>query len=200
MNIILASSSPTRHTLLSRLKIPFQTHRPDINETARPDEMPNQLAFRLATEKAQAIKLLYPNHLIIGCDQVATLDGRTPIRKPQTQSEAFQQLQKASGQCMQFFTGVSVLNSHSGAQNTSIETFKVYFRILNDEEIHYYINNEDVLGCAGSFKAEGLGSALFRKLEGDDPTSLMGLPLIGLCRLLQDQQISILNGSVRNLT
>lgn len=193
MELILASSSPARQALLRRLQIPFKCHSPDVDETPLPNEHPSALAFRLAGAKAQALKALYPRHCIIGSDQVATLDGITPIGKPINVARAFQQLRSASGQNIRFFTAVSLLNTLTGQQNTVVVPHTVYFRDLHDNEIRTYLDREDVLGCAGSFKSEGLGSTLFARLEGDDPTSLIGLPLIQLTQMLIAQGINPLN-------
>ena len=193
MELILASSSPARQQLLDRLMIPYFTHSPNIDETPRPAEHPQKLAYRLATAKALALQHLYPNHLIIGSDQVATLNGIDPIGKPYNRTQAFTQLKAASGNCLTFFTAVSLLNTQTGLQDTLVDSCKVHFRPLSDHQIGRYLDLEDVLGCAGSFKSEGLGAALFRQIDGGDPTSLMGLPLIKLCDLLAKQHVYLLN-------
>lgn len=193
MELILASSSPARQALLRRLQIPFKCHSPDIDETPLPNEHPDALAFRLAAAKAQALQTQYPRHCIIGSDQVATHDGMVPIGKPLDVAEAFQQLRSASGQRIQFLTAVSLLNTRTGQQNTVVVPYTVYFRDLDDNEIRHYLDREDVLGCAGSFKSEGLGSTLFARLEGGDPTSLIGLPLIQLNQMLLNEGINPLN-------
>jgi MAF protein len=193
MQLILASSSPTRHHLLSRLQIPFSVDHPNLDETPRANEKPDALAYRLAEQKAQALHTKYPKHLIIGSDQVATRNGIDAIGKPHNRSEAFSQLMASSGSTVTFYTAVSVLNTVTEQQVTLLEPFMVSFRELNEHEINAYLDREDVLGCAGSFKSEGLGSALFQQLSGNDPTSLMGLPLIKLHQLLLDQGFKILN-------
>ncbi len=193
MDLILASSSPTRHELLRRFQVKFIIDAPDIDETALPEEKPEAMAYRLAEQKAQALATQYPKHLIIGSDQVATRDEVTAIGKPRDRSEAFAQLMASRGRDLQFYTGVSVLNTLTQQQETSVEPFTVRFRSLSEFEINAYLDREDVLGCAGSFKSEGLGCALFEKFIGDDPTSLMGLPLIRLHALLIKQGFKILN-------
>lgn len=193
MELILASSSPARHQLLKRLQIPFSTHSPEIDESPRPNELPQNMAYRLAEEKARALQHIYTEHLIIGSDQVATLNGIDCIGKPHKRSQALKQLKSLSGQRLTFFTAVSLLNTRTGRQETVIETYAVFFRSLTPQNIDHYLDHEDVLGCAGSFKSEGLGCALFQKMKGDDPTSLMGLPLIKLAVLLENQGIYVLN-------
>lgn len=188
--IVLASSSPYRRALLARLGVEFGWESPAIDETARPGETAAALAARLAETKAHALADRYPAHLIIGSDQVASLDGKT-VGKPHTMAVAVEQLTAASGRSMTFQTGLCLLDSRSGEINTVIEPFTVHFRALNKAQVARYLDREQPLDCAGSFKAEGLGIALFERLEGADPNSLIGLPLIQLVTLLNRAGISI---------
>ncbi|WP_332706037.1 nucleoside triphosphate pyrophosphatase [Plesiomonas shigelloides] len=184
--LILASTSPFRKQLLEKLGIPFQCANPDIDETARPDESAEQLVVRLAQEKARAVATLYPEHLIIGSDQVCVLNGHI-TGKPLTVERAEEQLSLASGQCITFYTGLCVYDSRNGQYQSHCEPFHVHFRSLSAAEIHAYVAKEQPLWCAGSFKCEGLGITLFERLEGDDPNALIGLPLIRLNQMLIQQ-------------
>lgn len=186
-DIVLASTSPYRKELLNRLHLSFITDRPDADETPEPQEHPEALAGRLASLKAHSLKDRYPNALIIGSDQVATLDDVTPIGKPGTVDRAREQLRAASGQTAIFYTGLCVLNTATGKVQALTDRYEIQFRKLTDGEIDRYIEKERPLDCAGSFKSEGLGSALFLRHQGADPTSLIGLPLIALCQCLADQ-------------
>nr|WP_278990877.1 nucleoside triphosphate pyrophosphatase [Plesiomonas shigelloides] len=184
--LILASTSPFRKQLLEKLGIPFQCANPDIDETARPDESAEQLVVRLAQEKARAVATLYPEHLIIGSDQVCVLNGHI-TGKPLTVERAEEQLSLASGQCITFYTGLCLYDSRSGQYQSHCEPFHVHFRSLSAAEIHAYVAKEQPLWCAGSFKCEGLGITLFERLEGDDHNALIGLPLIRLNQMLIQQ-------------
>lgn len=184
--LILASTSPFRKQLLEKLGIPFQCANPDIDETARPDESAEQLVVRLAQEKARAVATLYPEHLIIGSDQVCVLNGHI-TGKPLTVERAEEQLSLARGQCITFYTGLCLYDSRSGQYQSHCEPFHVHFRSLSTAEIHAYVAKEQPLWCAGSFKCEGLGITLFERLEGDDPNALIGLPLIRLNQMLIQQ-------------
>ncbi|MFC3852976.1 Maf family protein [Salinispirillum marinum] len=192
MQLILASTSPYRKELLTRLHIPFQTARPDADETPLPGEMPETLALRLASLKAESLADTFTDALIIGSDQVATLDDIVPIGKPGTVDQAKSQLRAASGRTVTFYTGLSVFNSANGQQDALVDRYEIQFRNLTDAEIDRYIELEQPLDCAGSFKSEGLGSALFARHQGADPTSLIGLPLIALCSLLQKHGMKVL--------
>jgi septum formation protein len=185
MNLILASTSPYRRELLQRLGIPFTCISPDVHETAVPDEQPQDLARRLSQQKAQAISPQYPGSLVIGSDQVAALDGKL-LGKPGTHSAAFEQLTNCSGREVLFFTGVALVCAGSGLVSTHVEPFKVRFRNLHAAQIENYLRREEPYDCAGSFKCEGLGIALFEQLTGNDPTSLQGLPLIALTAMLEN--------------
>lgn len=184
--LILASTSPFRKQLLEKLGIPFQCANPDIDETARPDESAEQLVVRLAQEKARAVATLYPEHLIIGSDQVCVLNGHI-TGKPLTVERAEEQLSLASGQRITFYTGLCLYDSRNGQYQSYCEPFHVHFRSLSAAEIHAYVAKEQPLWCAGSFKCEGLGITLFERLEGDDPNALIGLPLIRLNQMLIQQ-------------
>lgn len=183
-HLILASSSPYRRSLLAQLKLPFDCASPHINEEARPGEPPAALAQRLAAEKAQTLADRHPDALIIGSDQVAECNGRA-LGKPGNRERALAQLQDCSGQQVHFYTGISVLDSTDGTQRTELEVFTVYFRKLDKATIGRYLELEQPYDCAGSFKVEGLGIALFDKMEGSDYNSLIGLPLIRTLKLLR---------------
>ncbi|MFV8782750.1 Maf family protein [Microbulbifer sp. SA54] len=190
--LILASSSNYRKTLLERLGLPFRCQAPHINEEALPGEDAITLACRLAREKAAALKESCPAALIIGSDQVAECAGRL-LGKPGSTATAEEQLSFCSGKRVNFHTGLSVLNSENGQQITQCETYSVLFRPLTSAQISFYVAKEKPLDCAGSFKAEGLGIALFEKMEGSDPNSLVGLPLIRLVSILAEFGVSPLD-------
>lgn len=189
--LVLASSSSFRQSLLNKLDIPFIAESPDIDETALPDETAQELVLRLAIAKAKALAEKYSNHLIIGSDQVAVCQHKI-LGKPHNFDNAFKQLKNSSGQQVNFYTGLCLYNSQSGQSHSLVEPFKVYFRTINDRQISNYLNKEEPYQCAGSFKSEGLGIVLFEKLEGRDPNTLIGLPLIGLIDLLEKEGLSIL--------
>lgn len=190
MNIILASTSPYRRALLARLVPEFECIPPQVDETPLQGEAPGDLAGRLATAKAQAVASRFPDALVIGSDQVASLDG--DIRgKPGTAEAAMAQLRASSGRHVTFQTGLAVIAP--GASLTHVEPFHVHFRELSEDDIAGYVTREPALDCAGSFKAEGLGIALFTRLEGADPTALEGLPLIALTGMLREAGINILD-------
>ena len=188
--IVLASSSSYRRALLERLAIPFSCHSPDIDETPKAGETAHALVERLAYEKAKALADAYPNHLLIGSDQVAVLNGQI-LGKPHTHERALKQLSAASGQCVQFLTGLCLLNSHTGTFQSCVVPFSVHFRDLDKPTLNRYLLKEQPYDCAGSFKAEGLGVSLFTKTEGEDNTSLIGLPLIKLVEMLNQEGIII---------
>ncbi|AMX02491.1 Maf family protein [Microbulbifer thermotolerans] len=183
--LILASSSTYRRGLLEKLQLPFTCHTPHINEEALPGEAAQALAQRLAEEKAHAIANSHPEALIIGSDQAAECRGRI-LGKPGTRERAQEQLQFCSGHPVHFYTGICLLDAHSGKQRSAVEIFTVYFRQLDESQIRRYVELEKPLNCAGSFKAEGLGIALFEKMEGSDINSLIGLPLIRLIDFLRE--------------
>ncbi len=182
--LVLGSSSPFRKELLSRLQLPFETASPDIDESRLDGERPEQLVERLSREKAAEVAKRHPHHLIIGSDQVA-VNGGEVLGKPGSFENAFQQLRSASGRSVQFLTGLTLLNSETGASQSEVIPFQVHFRELDDERIERYLRAEEPYNCAGSFKSEGLGITLFERLEGSDPSALMGLPLIRLVRMLE---------------
>jgi septum formation protein len=184
MQLILASSSPYRRALLSRLGLPFISASPEIDETPVPGETVQGLVERLALGKANALAGKYPDALIIGSDQ-ACLCGTTILGKPGNLACARAQLQACSGKQVDFYTGLVLLDSESGAHQYKLDVFSVVFRTLTEAEIENYLQRERPFDCAGSFKAEGLGISLFEKMEGADFHSLIGLPLISLCDLLR---------------
>jgi len=181
--IVLASSSSYRRELLARLQLPFTCHSPEIDETPLSNETPQALVQRLALRKAHALAEKYPAHIIIGSDQVAVLDQQI-IGKPLHAKGATQQLSAASGRSVVFLTGLAVLNTRTGMQQVDLVPFTVHFRTLSLDQIQRYIALEQPFDCAGSFKSEGLGVSLFCATEGADATSLVGLPLIRLCDML----------------
>ncbi len=186
--LVLGSSSPFRKELLTRLKLPFETCSPDIDETALDGETPQQLVERLSIEKARAVAGQFPAHLVIGSDQVAVNEGRI-LGKPGSFERAVEQLSAASGRKVQFFTGLTLLNSANGQYQSEVVPFAVHFRQLSQNRIERYLQAEQPYNCAGSFKSEGLGITLFDRLEGDDPSALMGLPLIRLVRMLEREGV-----------
>lgn len=188
--LVLASSSPYRRELLTRLRLPFTWSAPQIDESRRPDEEAEALVRRLSLEKAQALSASHPQHLIIGSDQVA-VRGSQIIGKPHTLERAREQLMAASGNSVTFLTGLTLLNSTTGQQQTDCIPFTVHFRPLSEAQIMRYLTAEQPFDCAGSFKAEGLGISLFRSTEGSDSNSLIGLPLIRLVDMLQASGIDI---------
>lgn len=187
-SILLASSSTYRRELLTRLGLAFEWASPDIDEDSILDESAEALVARLSLAKAKALAAEYPNHLIIGSDQVAILGDQT-IGKPHTYERAFTQLRNASGNQVIFKTGLCLLNASNGQSQVRVEEFKVEFRDLSDNQIHHYLTYEQPYDCAGSFKCEGLGVALFSKLSGDDPNTLIGLPLIRLVDMLKAEGV-----------
>lgn len=182
--LVLASTSPYRRALLEKLGVTFECAAPGVDETALPGETPRHLVLRLAHAKAQALAERYPQHLIIGSDQVCVLDGEI-TGKPLTEENAVKQLMKARGNIVTFYTGLALYNSATGHLQTECEPFDVHFRHLSEQEITDYLRKERPLNCAGSFKSEGLGITLFERLEGRDPNTLVGLPLIALCQMLR---------------
>ena len=188
--IVLASSSSYRRELLTRLQLPFTCHSPDIDETPRANESAQTLVQRLALSKARALAQHYPQHIIIGSDQVAVLDGKI-IGKPLHAEGATQQLSAASGRSLVFLTGLAVIDTRTQIEQVDLVPFTVHFRTLNAAQIQRYIAAEQPFDCAGSFKSEGLGVSLFQATEGSDATSLVGLPLIRLCDMLNACGIAV---------
>jgi septum formation protein len=189
-NIVLASGSAYRRELLARLGLPFDYAAPDIDETAHPGETARALTERLSLSKARALAKRFPDHLIIGSDQVLTLDGQ-PVSKPGDHTRAREQLRRCSGRSVEFITGLCLLDSATGRYQLTSEPFTVIFRELADSTIERYLERERPYDCAGSFRMEGLGISLFQALRGDDPNSLIGLPLIRLCSMLANEGVTI---------
>lgn len=184
--VVLATTSPYRKAILEKLGIEFTCAAPDIDETPAAGEIPEQLVARLAEQKAQAVAGQFPDALIIGSDQVAVVDGII-LGKPGDHDNAVKQLRRASGKRVSFLTGLCLYNSLSKRSQLDVVPFNVVFRQLTDKQIENYLRKEQPYNCAGSFKSEGLGIALFERLEGDDPNTLMGLPLIRLIRMLENE-------------
>ncbi len=196
--IVLASSSIYRQRLLNNLCVPFEYASPDIDESRRTDESAEELVLRLAAAKAQALTQRFPQHWIIGSDQVAILDDGSLLTKPGNHSRAVEQLTRCSGRSVTFLTGLALFDSRSGTTACHCETFKVHFRPLTTLSIEHYLKTEQPYDCAGSFKMEGLGIALFSALEGRDPNSLIGLPLIALSSLLDNWGFNVLEQAYLN--
>jgi septum formation protein len=182
--LILASTSRYRRELLERLRLPFDVVSPEVDETPRPGETPAALAARLAQAKAAAVAALHPHAVVIGSDQVAELDGQ-PIGKPGTHERAVQQLRSMRGRSVVFHTAVAVQRAATGYAGAALAPVTVRFRSLSDAEIEHYLRAEQPYDCAGSAKCETLGIALLEAIESDDPTALVGLPLIRTCELLR---------------
>ena len=191
MKIILGSTSPFRKALLERLNIAFTCVAPNIDETPLDNEAVEDMVIRLAVAKAQAISANHDNALIIGSDQSAVLDGEI-LSKPGNFENAFKQLTRASGKTITFQTGLCLLNTQTGNIQSSCTPYTVVFKTLTPAMIENYLHKEEPYNCAGSFKSEALGIALFERFEGDDPNALVGLPLIELVNFLGNEGYSIL--------
>lgn len=189
--IILGSTSRYRKELLSRLRIPFEVSAPHVDETPMAGEAPKALAMRLALAKAQAVAQRHPHAVVIGSDQVADLDG-TPLGKPGNHENAVVQLKRMRGKTVIFQTALSVVCLANGFERTDLAAIKVKFRDLTDEEIENYLRAEEPYDCAGSAKSEGLGIALLEGIDNDDPTGLVGLPLIRTCQMLREAGVRLL--------
>lgn len=189
--LILGSTSPYRRELMERLHTPFTTAAPDIDETRLVDESAYAMVARLSLQKAQAVAVQFPDALIIGSDQCAVLHDRV-IGKPHTHEKAMQQLRNASGETVVFLTGLCLLDSHTGNYQLDVVPFQVDFRQLSDAEIDNYLRKDQPYNCAGSFRSESLGITLFKRMYGDDPTALMGLPLIRLSEMLRQAGVELL--------
>lgn len=189
--LILGSTSPYRRELLQRLQIPFEVASPAVDETPLPGEAPVALARRLALAKAHAVAAAFPDAVVIGSDQVADLNGQA-LGKPGNHANAVAQLRQMRGQSVVFQTAVAVVCLQSGFEQTDLAAVKVQFRALDDEEIENYLQAEQPYDCAGSAKSEGLGITLLEAIENDDPTALVGLPLIRTCRMIQAAGIPLL--------
>lgn len=183
--LVLASTSPYRRALLERLRVPFDVAQPNVDETRRPGEPPAELALRLAIAKAREVAPAHPDALVIGADQVAALDGEA-LSKPETHARAVQQLRRMRGRRVEFLTALAVHRAAAGRTASRIVPCVVEFRGYSDEQIERYLDAEAPYDCAGSAKAEGLGIALIRRIEGEDPNALIGLPLIALVDLLAE--------------
>jgi septum formation protein len=189
--LILASTSPYRRELLGRLGLPFEVANPQTDESNLGGETPENMALRLSEAKARAVAEAYPDALIIGSDQVATVDGNI-YGKPGTHERAVTQLQALSGKTVNFFTGLCLFNSRTGEADVRGVPTLVTFRKLSDTEIENYLRREPAYNCAGSAKSEGLGIALLSSMKGEDPNALVGLPLIALCDMLRRQGMAVL--------
>jgi septum formation protein len=183
--LVLGSTSRYRRELLERLNLPFTVAAPDVDETPELGEAPRALALRLALAKARAVARQHPQAVVIGSDQVADLGGR-PLGKPGSHERAGQQLRQMRGQSVVFQTAVAVVCEATGFEQLELVPVEVRFRELSDPEIERYLNVEQPYDCAGSAKSEGLGIALLEAIHSDDPTALVGLPLIRTCRMLRD--------------
>jgi septum formation protein len=189
--LILASSSEFRRELLQKLEIPFRSISPRVDETPLDSEKPHETALRLAQVKARKIGDEYPHALVIGCDQVATLDG-DQLGKPLNHINATKQLQKMRGREVTFHSALCLYNAATGNIQAEVVPYLVRFRNLTDEQIENYLIKEQPYQCAGSAKSEGLGIALIERMLGEDPNALIGLPLIKLINMLQNENISVL--------
>ncbi len=191
MKLILASTSPFRKAILDKLGIDFDTASPETDETALENETPQELVERLSIAKAKAIADKNENALVIGSDQVSVINDEI-IGKPHTHENAVKQLRNASGKTVTFYTGLCLYNSSTQQYQSEVVPFNVIFRNLSHQQIENYLRKEEPYNCAGSFKSEALGIVLFKKLEGEDPNTLMGLPLIQLVAMLEKENFAIL--------
>jgi len=192
--LILGSTSTYRRELLQRLRLPFAVIAPAVDETPLPGENPRDLALRLALAKARAVATQHPSAVVIGSDQVADLDGE-PLGKPGTHERAVAQLRRMRGRLVVFQTAVAVVCQEGGFEQVELAPVRVHFRELTDAEIETYLRTETPYDCAGSAKSEGLGIALLDSIESDDPTALIGLPLIRTARLLRAAGLPLLTGA-----
>ena len=189
--VVLGSTSRYRRELLERLRIPFTVSAPDVDETPQPGEAPQALALRLALAKARAVAALHPEAVVIGSDQVADLAGQ-PLGKPGEHARAVAQLRQMRGQTVIFQTALAVVCLATGFEEVALAEVRVVFRNLSDEAIEAYLQAEKPYDCAGSAKSEGLGIALLESIDNDDPTALIGLPLIRTARLLRQAGVKLL--------
>ncbi len=189
--LILASSSEFRRELLQKLQIPFSSISPRVDETPFENEKPHETALRLAQDKARKIGAEYPHALVIGCDQVATMDGEQ-LGKPLNHVNATKQLKSMRGREVTFHSALCLYNAATGNMQAEVVPYLVRFRLLSDEQIENYLNKEQPYQCAGSAKSEGLGIALMERMIGEDPNALIGLPLIKLINMLENESISVL--------
>jgi MAF protein len=188
--LVLGSTSPFRREILEKLRLPFLTEAPQVDETAVSGESPGQLVARLAEAKARDVARRHPDALIIGSDQVACVDGRI-LGKPGNRENAIRQLSAASGKAVVFHTGLCLLNAASGRCQIGVEPFTVRFRELDPRQIARYVDAEEPYNCAGSFKSEGYGITLFAAFEGRDPNALIGLPMMLLVEMLAREGIGL---------
>ena len=191
--LILASTSAYRRELLERLRLPFKVVAPDVDETPLPGELPMRTALRLAASKAEAVVPAAAGALIIGSDQVAVLDAQ-PLGKPGDHAAAVRQLQAMRGQRVVFHTALCLLDAASGRKQLENVPTSVFFRNFSDAQIEHYLRTEQPYDCAGSAKIEGLGIALVERIESDDPSALIGLPLMKLVSMLQNESIEVIPG------
>lgn len=192
--LVLASSSPYRRQLLEKLQLPFTSASPEVDETPLPGETSLELVERLARLKAQALAKDFPDALIIGSDQVCCHQGSI-LGKPGHREKAIAQLTQLQGQTVSFYTGLCLYEASRQKAHSLVDEFQVHFRQLCEEQITFYVDREQPFDCAGSFKSEGLGITLFERLEGEDPNSLIGLPLIRLTDLLRQAGIEVLKAA-----
>lgn len=189
--VVLGSTSRYRRELLQRLRIPFEVAAPDVDETPLPGESPRELAVRLSLAKAHAVAARFPHAVVIGSDQVADLHGE-PLGKPGNHANAVAQLRRMRGQTIVFQTALAVVCLETGFAQTALAPVRVQFRDLGDAEIEAYLQAEQPYDCAGSAKSEGLGISLLDAIDSDDPTALVGLPLIRTCQLLRAAGVALL--------
>jgi len=189
--LVLGSTSPYRRELLSRLHLQFQVASPDVEETPQPGESPRALAARLALAKARSVAARFPEAVVIGSDQVADMDGE-PLGKPGNHENAVAQLRRMRGRTVVFQTAVSVVCLAAGFEQSDLAPVNVKFRSLTDDEIEAYLRAERPYDCAGSARSEGLGIAILDAIESDDPTALVGLPLIRTCRMIRAAGVKVL--------
>jgi septum formation protein len=194
--LILGSTSRYRRELLTRLRLPFEVEAPGVDETPRPGEAPAALAQRLALEKARAVAARHPQDVVIGSDQVADLAGE-PLGKPGDHARAVAQLQRMSGQRVVFQTALAVVRRDTGFEAVDLAAVSVTFRTLSDTEIETYLRLDEPYDCAGSARSESLGVALLSAIDSDDPTALVGLPLIRTCALLRAAGLDPLDAAGR---
>jgi len=190
IRLVLASSSPYRRALLERLCLPFKSDPPEVDESHRAGEAPRAYVERLAVAKARAVAARYPGSLVIGSDQAAVHDGEI-VGKPVGHDDAVAQLLHASGNTITLYTGLALVNAGTGRVQSDVVPFTVHFRNIDRDTIERYLDKEQPYNCAGSLRAEGLGIALLRKFEGDDPNALIGLPLIRLVDMLHEEGVRI---------
>ena len=189
--LVLASSSPFRRLLLEQLDLPFRSISPEIDETPISGEGPQDLVRRLSIAKARAVAPKAPASLVIGSDQISVHNGRI-VGKPQDHADAVSQLKNSSGQIINFYTGVALLNTVNNNLQVEVIPFEIHFRSITYDQIEKYLEREQPYGCCGSLRADGLGIALLKRLAGNDPSALIGLPLITLVQMLKVEGIDVI--------